>query len=132
MTQYVIDTVAFVRHLQDTLSPKIERIFDAAEAGRNHLILPEIALAEFVYISLKGRLKATRPALKVRDVLHHVYASEAFTVSGMSSSAWESFLELPIPELHDRLIASDAVSRRAPLISNDPAFDGIPGLARIW
>src|SRR5271170_5862369 len=123
MTQYVIDTVAFVRHLQDTLSPKIERIFDAAEAGRNHLILPEIALAEFVYISLKGRLKATRPALKVRDVLHHVYASEAFTVSGMSSSAWESFLELPIPELHDRMIASDAVSRRAPLISNDPAFD---------
>jgi predicted nucleic acid-binding protein len=132
VTQYVIDTVAFVRHLEDKLSPKVGRIFDDAEGGKNHLILPEIALAEFVYISLKGRLKSRRPELRVRDVLHNLSASSAFTVSGMSSAAWEEFIELPIPEMHDRMIASEAISRRAPLISNDPAFEGVSGLTRIW
>ena len=132
MTEYVVDTVAFVRHLQDKLSSRIGRIFDDAEGGKNHLILPEIALAEFVYISLKGRIRATRPEMKVREVLHNVFASDAFTVSEMSPAAWETFLELPITELHDRMIAAEAVSRRVSLISNDPAFEGIPGLTRIW
>ncbi len=132
MTQYVVDTVAFVRHLEDRLSPKAGRIFDEAESGRNHLFLPEIALAEFVYICLKGRLKSTRPELKVRDVLHNLSASGAFTISGMTLGAWETFVDLHIPELHDRMIAAEAIARDVTLISNDSAFDGIAGLARVW
>ena len=132
LTQYVVDTVAFVRHLEDKLSPKVGRIFDEAESGRNHLFLPEIALAEFVYICLKGRLKSTRPEMKVRDVLHNLSASEAFTVSGMTPGAWESFVNLRVPELHDRMIAAEAIARGFALISNDSAFDGIPSLTRVW
>jgi predicted nucleic acid-binding protein len=132
LTQYVVDTVAFVRHLEDRLSPKIGRIFDEAESGRNHLYLPEIALAEFVYICLKGRLKVTRPEMKIRDVLHNLSASEAFTVSGMTPGAWEAFVSLPIPEMHDRMIAAEAIARGFHLISNDSSFEGIPALTRVW
>jgi predicted nucleic acid-binding protein len=132
LTQYVLDTVAFVRHLEDRLSPKVGRIFDEAESGRNHLFLPEIALAEFVHICLKGRLRPTRPELKVRDVLHNLSASGAFTVSGMTSGAWETFVNLRIAELHDRMIAAEAIDLGMALISNDSAFDGITGLARVW
>ena len=132
LTQYVVDTVAFVRHLEDRLSPRISRIFDEAESGRNHLYLPDIALAEFVYICLKGRLKVTRPVMKVRDVLQNLFASEAFTVSGMTAGAWEAFVNLPIPELHDRMIAAEAIARGLPLISSDSAFDGVPSLTRVW
>jgi predicted nucleic acid-binding protein len=132
VTQYVVDTVAFVRHLEDRLSTKAGRIFDEAESGRNHLFLPEIALAEFVHICLKGRLRSTRPELKVRDVLHNLSASGAFTISGMTSGAWEAFVNLRIPELHDRMIAAEAIGRGMTLISNDSAFDGISGLARVW
>ena len=132
MTQFVVDTVAFVRHLEDRLSPRIARIFDEAEAGRNHLLLPEIAVAEFVYICLKGRMKSSRPETKVRDVLQNLSASEAISVTGMSPEAWDLFVGLRVPELHDRMIAAEAIAREVPVISSDSAFDGVPGLTRVW
>jgi predicted nucleic acid-binding protein len=132
VSEYLVDTVAFVRYLEDRLTSKSERVFDDAEAGRSHLLLPQIALTEFMYIALRGRLKGTRRELQVRDVLHNLTASDAFTVSSMPNSAWELFPELPIPELHDRMIAAEAVAREIPLISNDPAFDGIEGLTTVW
>jgi predicted nucleic acid-binding protein len=132
LTQYVVDTIAFVRYLEDRLGPKVGRIFDEAEAGRNHLLLPEVALAEFAYVCLKGRLRSTRADLKVRDVLQNLTASDAFTVSGMTAAAWETFVELKIPEMHDRMIAAEAIARRLALISNDTAFDEVPSLVRVW
>jgi predicted nucleic acid-binding protein len=129
---YLIDTVAFVRYLQDRLTPKADKVFEGAEAGRTHLLLPQIALAEFLYIALRGRLKGTRSELQVRDVLQNLTASDAFTISAMPASAWDVFTELPIPELHDRMIAAEAIAREIPLLSNDPAFREIPGLATIW
>lgn len=132
LSEYLVDTVAFVRYLEDRLPPKADRIFDDAEAGRNHLLLPQIALAEFLYLSLRGRLRGNRPEIQVRDVLHHLSAAEAFTVSAMPPSAWEVFLGLRIPELHDRMIAAEASSRRIPIVSNDTSFDGVDGVTRVW
>ncbi|MFQ5909065.1 MAG: hypothetical protein ACE5JE_09650 [Thermoplasmata archaeon] len=37
-----------------------------------------------------------------------------------------------IPELHDRMVAAESLRRALPVISNDPAFDEVPDLARIW
>ena len=132
LTDYLTDTVAFVRYLEDRLPPRVDRVFRDAEAGRNHLLIPEIALAEFLYIALRGRLRGPRPELLVREVLHDLSASEAFTVSSMPSTGWEVFLDLRVRELHDRMIASEAIARGVPLISNDPVFDGVPRLRAIW
>lgn len=132
LTDYVLDTVGFVRYLDDRLSPKLGRLFDAAEVGRNHLFLPESALAEFVYLCLRGRLRSSRPTIRVRDVLHTLSASDAFTISGMTPAAWETFVDLKIPELHDRMIAAEAIARGIPVISNVTAFDGVSSLTRIW
>jgi len=132
VTEYLIDTVAFVRYLEDRLPPRPDRIFTAAEQGRNHLLLPQIALAEFLYIALRGRLKVNRPESRVRDVLHNLLASPAFSVSAMPGSAWEEFLELKIPEMHDRMIAAEALARGVTLVSNDASFDGIARLKTVW
>lgn len=132
LTDYLVDTVAFVRYLQDKLPAKADSAFREAESGRGHLFLPQIALAEFVYLALRGRLRGPKPEVQVREVLHNLTASSAFTVSSMPPDAWELFLGLAIPEMHDRLIAAEAVSRRAPIISNDAAFDGVTGTSRIW
>ena len=132
MSEYLVDTVAFVRYLEDRLTPKVDRIFDDAETGRNHLLLPQIALGEFLYIGLRGRLTGSRRELQVRDVLHNLTASEAFTITPMPNPAWEVFSELPISELHDRMIAAEAIARGISLISNDPAFQDVPRLTTVW
>jgi predicted nucleic acid-binding protein len=132
LTEYLVDTVAFVRYLQDSLPAKVDSVFSGAESGRNHLLLPQIALAEFVYLGARGRLRGPRPEILVREVLHNLSASDAFTVSAMPGSAWEVFLGLPIPEMHDRMIAAEAMAREIPVLSNDTAFDDVRGLSRIW
>jgi predicted nucleic acid-binding protein len=130
--EFLVDTVAFVRYLEDRLTPKSERVFNDAEEGRSHLLLPQIVLAEFLYIVLRGRIKGPRRELQVRDVLHNLMASDAFTISPIPGSAWELFSEISIPELHDRMIAAEALAREIPLISNDPAFRQVPGLQTVW
>ena len=42
------------------------------------------------------------------------------------------FTQLKVPELHDRMIAAEALARDIPLISNDPSFTSIKGLKLIW
>ena len=132
MTNYVVDTATFVRYLEDRLPARLNRIFEAAERGRAHLFLPQIALAEFCYLALKGRLTAPRRDLRLKEVLHQLSASGAFTVTSMPPEAWEVFLDLKIPEMHDRLIASEAVARKLTLLSNDPVFGQVENLTTIW
>lgn len=132
MSQYLVDTVAFVRYLQDRLTPKCDAIFQGAENGRNHLLVPQIVVGEFLYLALRGRLKGPQPDVLVRDVLHQLTASNAFTISSMPIDAWDTFQELKIPELHDRMIATEAIARKTPLVSNDDSFKDIPGLTTIW
>ncbi|MGI0054917.1 MAG: type II toxin-antitoxin system VapC family toxin [Thermoplasmata archaeon] len=132
LTDHVVDTVAFVRYLQDRLPPRADRVFRLAEGGQDHLYLPQIALGEFIYIAQRGRLRGARPDLHVGEVVQNLTASDAFTISSMPVGAWEVFQELRIPELHDRMIAAEALARGAPLISNDPAFGGIEDLRVVW
>ena len=132
MREYLIDTVAFVRYLEDDLPPRADRIFSEAESGASHLFLPQIALGEFIYLAMKGRIKGSQPGLQAREVLHNLSASDAFTVSSMPSEAWGVFVDLDVRELHDRMIAAEAISRAIPLVSNDTAFRGLPRLNVVW
>src|SRR5205814_9801189 len=68
LTDCVIDTVALVRHLEDDLPRGAGKVFRDAEAGRIRLLLPEIALAEFVYIAPRGRLRTPNPRAIVAEV----------------------------------------------------------------
>lgn len=132
MTDAVIDTVALVRHLEDDLPAKAERAFESAEAGQGTLYIPEIALGEFVYIALRGRLTTANPRTLVEEVLSTIRGSGYITLSALGPSGWGRFLDLDIPELHDRMIAADALSRGLPLVTNDPELSKVPGLTIIW
>ena len=132
LSDYIIDTVAFVRYLEDELPPRADKVFRDAESGGSHLLLPQIAMAEFMYLALKGRLKGSRPGIQIREVLHNLSASDAFTISSMPQSAWDVFVDLNIPELHDRMIAAEAISRDLPLVSNDHAFKRRDKLTVVW
>ena len=132
MTDYLVDTVAFVGYLVDRLPSRADRPFREAESGKAHLLLPQIALGEFLYLALRGRVKGVTSEVRLREVLNELTASDAFTISSMPVAAWETFLTLSIPELHDRMIAAEAISRGIPVISNDSRFEGVDRLSVIW
>ena len=132
LTDFLLDTVALVRHLEDSLPDSADRAFREAEGGRSRLFLPEIALGEFLYVALRGRLRASNARSLVDEVLDQIRASGYLALSAMSAHAWDLFLDLDIPELHDRMIAADALARSLPVVTNDPAFSSVPGLRTLW
>lgn len=132
LTDCVIDTVALVRHLEDNLPAAADRAFREAEAGKSRLFLPEIALAEFIYLALRGRMRTPSPRAVVDEVVNQIRASGYLILSSLPPAAWDWFLNLEIPELHDRIIVADAMHRGLPLITNDRSAKAVEGLRTLW
>jgi len=132
LTDFVIDTVALVRYLEDRLPRAAQAAFRAAEAGRSRLYLPQIALGEFVYIALRGKVEGALSNATIQENVQQILGSSFLSVGGFPESAWEILLSLQIPELHDRMIAAETLSRGLALVSNDAAFDEVPGLTVVW
>ncbi len=128
---YVVDTVAFVKYLQDELPPKVDKIFKTAERGKSILYMPQIALGEFIYLSLKGRLKVQDPQATIREVLTLVETSGYLRTVDMDAESWEAFIDLEISELHDRMIGALAKSRGVPVITPDKDIQK-SGIDVIW
>ena len=132
LTDCVLDTVALVKHLEDELPKAADKMFREAEAGRSRMYLPEIALGEFIYIAMRGRLHMPNPRAAIEEVVDQILAASYITLSHLSHSAWDVFIDVNVPDLHDRMIASDALVRGLPLITNDSALASVPGLKTIW
>lgn len=124
--------MALVKHLEDDLPGAADRAFREAEAGRSRLYLPEIALAEFIYIALRGRLRVPNPRAIVDEVVDQIRAAGHITLSSLPPAAWDIFLALEVPDLHDRMIASDALHRGLPVITSNPSLASAPGLRVVW
>lgn len=132
MTDFLMDTVAFVHYLEDDLPRAPASAVDQAERGKGSLLLPQIALAEFIYVTLKGRLRIPNPISSFGQIIDQLRGSSIFSISSMSIDAWDIFTQLKVPELHDRMIAAEALARDITLISNDPSFASVKELKIIW
>ncbi|MGI0055501.1 MAG: type II toxin-antitoxin system VapC family toxin [Thermoplasmata archaeon] len=132
LTDAVIDAVALAHYFQGTLPRVAQQTFDSAEAGHSTLFVPEIALGEFVYTALRGRLRVPVPDRTLRELIDQIRASGYLKLSSLGPSGWGIFLDLDVRELHDRMIAADALSRGVPLVTNDPDLSRVPGLTVIW
>ncbi len=128
---YVLDTIAFVYYLEDRLPARADEAFREAEKGEATLLLPHIAIGEFVYIALKNRLKAVNSVEVVREVLHLIETAGYIEPVDMDFKAWEEFLILDIPELHDRMLCAIAKSRGAVLITPDTEIRR-KGIQTLW
>ncbi len=132
MTDFVLDTMALVKHLEDDLPAAADRAFREAESGNGRMFLPEIALGEFICVALRGRVRVPNPRAAVDEVVDHIRAAGHITLSSLPAAAWSLFLGLRVPELHDRMIAADALFRGLPLITNDPTLRSVPRLRTLW
>lgn len=128
---YVVDTVAFVKYLQDELPPAADKIFKSAERGEEVLLMPHIVLGEFIYLSLKNRLKVESPLAAVTEVLSLVETSSYLRTVDMDARSWEEFIELKVPELHDRMICAVAKAKNLAVITSDRNIEK-SGIEVIW
>lgn len=132
MKTFIADTVGLARYLEDNLPGPASDVFSLAERGEASILVPQIVMGEFIYIGMKGRLRLADPKSAVKQVLDELRATSFIFQSNFPEDGWDIFLSLDIPELHDRLIAAEALSRSLSLISNDPVFLKVHGLNVIW
>lgn len=129
---FLTDTVGLARYLEDKLPGTASEVFSLAEKGEATILVPQIVLGEFIYIAIKGRLRLSNPKVVVKQVIDELMGTSFIFPSNFPEHGWDIFLNLDIPELHDRLIAAEALSRSLSLISNDPVFLKVNGLDVIW
>ena len=69
VTDFITDTVALARYLEDSLPDAASDAFGQAERGDGSIMVPQIVVGEFIYIAMKGRLKVADPKSSIKLVL---------------------------------------------------------------
>ena len=133
MKSYTIDSVAFLAFIIDDLPPKADKVLQKAEDDEISLILPSIALGEIIYIILKKKevFGKVIPFEKIITIFEIIRDSESISLKDMNLECWKNFLEIKIPELHDRMIvATHLTYHSVAIITNDPEIASISNT--IW
>ena len=110
------------------MSSVVSSIFNLAEAQQAVIIVPAIAVAEMYYLSSKvGHPMASAALLEELDSLHGI------AVSTLGRTHLELLDQLPdITEMHDRLIAAEALALGAPLLTRDAILTGMAQVETVW
>jgi len=119
MNSYIIDTIALVRYLEDHLPKKADTIFKQAEQNKCKLLLPDIVIGEFIYISLKGRIRLNEPLNTIKEILQYIKITNFIEQISMNYDAWELFIDIDVLELHDRMICALGLLHDSPIITDD-------------
>jgi len=132
MNQYIVDTIALARYLENKLPLKVNEIFESAEKGEAQLLITEIVIGELIYTLRKGRLAIEDISVVENQILQELETASYFNFISLDFQAWKRFLELDIPELHDRMIAAAFVKddHIAVLTNDEKIID--TGIACIW
>ncbi len=123
MDVYIVDTVAFLAYLANTLPPKADSKFKDAEMKKIKLLLPTIALGETLYTIYKGKeiFGKAVPLEKVEFIFNVLEVEETIQLVDMNIDAWRIFHGLFISELHDRMIVATFKYYKATgIITDDP------------
>ena len=110
------------------LSTGVSAVFRLAETGNAVIIVPAIVVAELYFLSIK--LGQTVALTGLLDSLAEV---EGVEVSVLGRTQLELLEQLPeIPEMHDRLIAAEALAIGAPLLTRDAALAASSQIETVW
>ncbi len=130
--KYVLDTVALARYLEGNVPETVDKIFNDAEEGNAKIIIPHIVIGEFIYIALKGRLRVDDPEETIIELLNKINDSDIFEIRDMEIADWHTFLDIKIPEMHDRMIAAIAKNLNAPVITTDEEISKSRVVDVVW
>ena len=99
-----------------------------ADMGEAVLIIPAIVVAEVYYLSVK-----TGQRLPPSDLLRVIDTSDSLILSDLGRAQLEMLDRLPeIPEMHDRLIAAEALALGVPVVTRDPVISASRQVQSVW
>lgn len=124
---YVVDTHAWVRYLLDKLPPKVNGIFLQAESANVTILIPTIALAECVYLVETGRI-----SLSLQDLFSKLRRAENFIPVALTFEIVERLPNIPLTEIHDRVIVATAQLLNAKLITKDREIANSDLVQVVW
>jgi len=127
---YVADTHALFWYLEnpDRLSLAADAVFRLAAAGGALIVVPAIVVADLFYLTAKAGF----PILP-SDLLSRINASREFAFSELGQDQLEAMESIAgVTEMHDRLIAAEAMVRQAPVISRDEVLQRSKVVDVIW
>jgi len=128
---YIVDTHALYWYISQAtqLTPAADAVFRLAEAGGARILVPAIVVAEIYFLTLK-RGQPLLPSRLLHDMDN---APGWFELSELGRAQLEALERLAdIPELHDRLIAAEALVFGAPVITADSLLHQAKSIKAIW
>ena len=129
MATYIADTHALYWYLQmpTKLGPGADAVFRLAEIGDADIIVPAIVVAEIYYLTKKrGQLLLPSSLLDALD------KSAGFIFSELGRGQLIGLEKSKIEEMHDRLIAAEALMRAATVITKDADLQQSSNVATVW
>lgn len=127
---YVTDTHSLIWYLMDSprLSLVANRCFKLIEEGKAKLLIPAIVMAEIIYIVEKGKVEAN-----LDDLVDRIREAKNFELSLLGIDQLLCFKDQKrIEEMHDRLIACEALLNGATLISKDKKIKEAGVVEVLW
>ena len=128
--EFVVDSHALWWYLKtpELLSETAVSVFELAEAGEATIVIPAIVVAEFYFLSVKLGQPFTPAAL-----YHHLAPVRGIELSDLGIAQLVLLERLPeIADIHDRLIAAEALHRQAPLLTRDRVLRASTQLETVW
>lgn len=118
---YVTDThplLHFITGKTRRLGKSARRIFEDAERGRSHVIVPITVLEEILRLQEKGTIRLTLPFHEF--VARYQQESSTFVIQDYTPDILLSVAQFPaIRDPFDRVIVATASALAYPLITND-------------
>ncbi len=127
---YVVDTHTLWWYLtgDSNLSPNAAQVFQSADEGRATIVVPAIVVAEFYYMSVKQK-QPYRPS----DLIQAIDSRANIEAADLGIAQLEMLDRLlDVPEMHDRLIAAEAVLRGGVLVTRDRAISASTTVETLW
>ena len=114
---YVLDTHTWFWYLEypHLLSPAADAAFRLAAAGGALIIVPAIVVAELYYLTAK-----LGDPISTSSLIANLNRSREFRFSELGQAQLTKMEEVDrVTEMHDRLIAAEALVWHAPIITRD-------------
>lgn len=131
---YLTDAHALLWHLYwpQRLGRAAQRVFSDADAGQVCIHVPAVVVAEALMVVQKGRL----PGASLDHLLPHLQAmaaSENYPLLPLlPETVIASHQYTIIPDIFDRLIVTETISHRVPLVTRDPVIRQSGLISTIW